>query len=90
MPACFCGSGIQRGLDASSARRNGAYWIHAPKTIVALDADEAQKLAAFITGKPSKALDTAVAREIARRMCRGYRVPARNPRNLSSQQPFGR
>ena len=33
-------------------RDNGAYWIHAPKTIVALDADEAQKLAAFITGKP--------------------------------------
>jgi len=27
------------------------------------------ELAAFITGKPSKALDTAVAREIARRMC---------------------
>jgi len=30
------------------------------------------ELAAFITGKPSKALDTAVAREIARRMCGGY------------------
>jgi hypothetical protein len=52
VPACCCGSGIQRGLDASSARRSGAYWIHAPKTIVALDEDEAQKLAAFITGKP--------------------------------------
>ena len=33
-------------------KENGAYWIHAPKTIVALDSDEAQKLAAFITGKP--------------------------------------
>jgi hypothetical protein len=36
---------------AIQRRDNGAYWIHAPKTIVALDADEAQKLAAFITGK---------------------------------------
>ena len=27
------------------------------------------ELAALITGKPSKALDTTVAREIARRMC---------------------
>ena len=33
-------------------KENGAFWIHAPKTIVALDADEAQKLAAFITGRP--------------------------------------
>jgi hypothetical protein len=33
-------------------RDSGAYWIHAPKTIVALDADEAQRLASFITGKP--------------------------------------
>ncbi len=33
-------------------KENGAYWIHAPRTIVALDADEAQKLAAFITGRP--------------------------------------
>lgn len=33
-------------------RDDGAFWLHAPKTIVALDADEAQKLAAFITGKP--------------------------------------
>jgi hypothetical protein len=33
-------------------KENGAYWIHAPRTIVALDADEAQKLATFITGRP--------------------------------------
>jgi hypothetical protein len=44
------------------------------------------ELAAFITGKPSKALDTAVAREMARRMCGGYGVASRSPQRLSSQQ----
>jgi hypothetical protein len=33
-------------------KENGVLWLHAPKTIVALDADEAEKLAAFITGRP--------------------------------------
>jgi hypothetical protein len=44
------------------------------------------ELAAFITGKPSKGLDTAVAREIARRMCGGNSVASRSARRLSSQQ----
>jgi hypothetical protein len=30
------------------AGENGAFWIHAPKTIVALNADEAERLAAFV------------------------------------------
>lgn len=33
-------------------REDGVLWIHAPKTIVALSSDEAEKLASFITGKP--------------------------------------
>jgi hypothetical protein len=33
---------------------------------------------AFITGHPSKTLDSSVAREIARRLCGGYGVRARN------------
>ncbi|HME18083.1 MAG TPA: hypothetical protein VKG83_22040 [Mycobacterium sp.] len=33
-------------------RDNGAFWLHAPRTIVALDADEAERLASFITGRP--------------------------------------
>ena len=37
---------------------------------------------AFITGNPSKTLDTSVAREIARRMCGGYGVRARSPRRF--------
>ena len=45
------------------------------------------ELGALITGKPSTALDTAVAREIARRMC-GYGVPSRSARPIPSQQPF--
>jgi hypothetical protein len=44
------------------------------------------ELAAFITGKPSKTLDTAAAREIARRMCGGNGVASRSPRHLSSQR----
>jgi hypothetical protein len=47
------------------------------------------ELAALITGKPTNALDTTVAREIARRMCWGYGVPTRSPRHLAArQQPF--
>jgi hypothetical protein len=38
------------------------------------------ELAAFLTGTPSKTLDTSAAREIARRMCGGYGVPARTGR----------
>jgi len=37
---------------------------------------------AFITGRPSKTLDTSVAREIARRLCGGYGVRARSTRRL--------
>jgi hypothetical protein len=44
------------------------------------------ELAAFITSKPSRGLDTAVAREIARRMCGGNGVAPRSARQLSSQQ----
>jgi hypothetical protein len=29
-------------------REDGVLWIHAPKTIVALTADEAERLAAFV------------------------------------------
>jgi hypothetical protein len=42
------------------------------------------ELAAFMTGTPSKTLETSAAREIARRMCGGYGVPARNIRRRSS------
>jgi hypothetical protein len=38
------------------------------------------ELGAFITGNPGKSLDTSAAREIARRMCMGYRVQARGNR----------
>jgi hypothetical protein len=44
------------------------------------------ELAAAISGKPGKGMDTAVAREIARRMCGGNGVASRSPRHLSSQQ----
>ncbi|MGB8211278.1 MAG: hypothetical protein WCF69_27485 [Mycobacterium sp.] len=33
-------------------KENGAFWLHAPKTIVALDADEAERLAAFVRNEP--------------------------------------
>jgi hypothetical protein len=41
---------------------------------------------AFLTGKPSQTLETSVAREMARRMCGGYRLPARSSRRLPSQE----
>jgi hypothetical protein len=43
------------------------------------------ELGAFLTGSPGKTLDSSVAREIARRMCGGYGVRARN-----SQRPPSR
>jgi hypothetical protein len=43
------------------------------------------ELGAFLMGSPGKTLDTTVAREIARRMCGGYRVPARSSRRLPLQ-----
>lgn len=47
------------------------------------------ELAALITGKPASAVDTTVAREIARRMCWGYGVASRSPGQLPShRQPF--
>lgn len=42
------------------------------------------ELGAFLTGKPSNTLDTSVARDIARRMCGGYGVQARNTRRPPS------
>jgi hypothetical protein len=40
------------------------------------------ELGAFLTGSPSKTLDSSVAREI---MCGGYRVPARNSQRRLSR-----
>ena len=44
------------------------------------------ELAALVTGKPGKALDKEVARDIARRMCAGYGVPSQSPRRLPPPQ----
>ena len=38
------------------------------------------ELGAFLTGNRSQTLDSNVAREIARRMCGGYGIPARTTR----------
>jgi hypothetical protein len=38
------------------------------------------ELGAFITGNPSQTLDSTAAREIARRTCGGYSLPARTSR----------
>jgi hypothetical protein len=43
------------------------------------------ELGAILTGRPSQTLETSVAREMARRLCGGYRVPARSSRRLLSQ-----
>jgi len=43
------------------------------------------ELGAFITGNPSKTLDTSVAREIARRLCGGYGMRVRNTRRFPSR-----
>jgi hypothetical protein len=43
------------------------------------------ELGAFLTGSHSKTLDSSVAREIARRMCGGYGVPARNGQRRPSR-----
>jgi hypothetical protein len=40
------------------------------------------ELGAFLTGIPNKTLDTTAAREMARRICPGYRVRASNARRL--------
>jgi hypothetical protein len=40
------------------------------------------ELGAFLAGIPSKTLDTAAAREMARSICPGYGVRARNIRRL--------
>jgi hypothetical protein len=40
------------------------------------------ELGSFLTGAPSKSLDKSAAREIARRMCGGYGVRARNTRRF--------
>jgi hypothetical protein len=43
------------------------------------------ELGAFLTGSPCKTLDSSVAREIARRMCGAYGVPARNGQRRPSR-----
>jgi hypothetical protein len=43
------------------------------------------ELGAFLTGSSGKTLDSSVAREIARRMCGGYGVPARNSQRRPSR-----
>jgi hypothetical protein len=40
------------------------------------------ELGSFLAGIPSKTLDTSVAREMARSICRGYGVSASNVRRL--------
>jgi hypothetical protein len=44
------------------------------------------ELAAFITGKSGKPVDTAAAREIAHRLCGSYGVPSRDRRRHPPQQ----
>jgi hypothetical protein len=43
------------------------------------------ELGAFPKGSPSKTLDSSVAREIARRMCGAYGVPARDSQRRVSR-----
>ncbi len=43
------------------------------------------ELGAFLTGSTSNTLDISVAREIARRMCGGYSMPARSSRRRASR-----
>jgi hypothetical protein len=38
-------------LIVAQPREDGVLWIHAPKTIVALSSEEAERLASFITGR---------------------------------------
>ena len=46
------------------------------------------ELGAFLTGNTGKTVDSTVAREIARRMCGGYGVQARNMRRRPAPKDF--